>query len=99
MGIGISSLIRYVDITFSPRIATGHSEPTYTDSINYTLFDSSGVSDDVAVASGVCYNCVSWKGGGSLDLDSTNTSLIFALGPTGSLNSNALDAGLKVGVF
>lgn len=89
------SLTTGADITFSPRIATDNSEPSYTDDIHYELFHGTGIFDGTAVAQGVCHNCASWRGG-SVDFKSTNSSFIYAVGPDDAeLNSNAKDAGLR----
>ena len=56
-------LITAADVTFSPRIATGHSEPSYSKDIDCTLRNGTGIFDGVAVAQGVCNNIASWKGG------------------------------------
>ena len=88
-----SILIRGIDVKLSPRIATGHSEPTYTDSISYQLKDTSNISDDVMVARGICHNCAKWNGG-SVDFGSTKSPFIYALGPMDG-GFDALDAGLQ----
>ena len=88
-----SLLTRSVDVKLSPRIATGHSEPTYVDSISYELKDTPRIFDDVMVARGICHNCAKWNGG-SLDFSSTNSSFIYAVGPMHG-GSDALDADLQ----
>lgn len=88
-----SILTHGVDVKLSPRIATGHSEPTYIDSIKYELKDTSRVSDDVMVARGICHNCGKWNGG-SVDFSSTKSPFIYAVGPMNG-GSDALDADLQ----
>ena len=89
------SLTGSSDVTVSPRISAGHSEPTYTKDIHYELRNGSGIFDDTMVAQIKCHNCASWHGE-SVDFNSPNSSFIYAVGPDDAdLNSNRLDAGLR----
>ena len=88
-------LIVSSDVTVSPRISTGHSEPSFTKDIHYELRNGTGIFDDTMVAQITCHNCNSWNGG-SLNFNSTNSSFIYAVGPDDAdLNSNEMDAGLR----
>ena len=83
------------DVTVSPRISAGHSEPSYSKDIEYEIQHDSGIFDDTMVASLICRNCASWHGG-SMDLSSQNYSFIYAVGPDDvNLKSNEMDAGLR----
>lgn len=77
------------NVTFSPRLATGHTEPDYYPGLDYeTLTDKTGlVNDTTYVYSAVCRNCRSWPGG-SIDVNSTAQEFIFATGPIGDERSD-----------
>jgi uncharacterized membrane protein YqjE len=81
------------NITLSPRLSYGHVEPSYTN-LSVTVLPGSGISNGNYTVNAMCTNCRSWKGG-SIDPTSTSTSFIFAAGPSGSLNTNDLSAGIK----
>lgn len=83
------------DITLSPRVSTGYSEPSYNKSISYKLLGGTGIFDGAMIVRGICNDCLAW-GGGSLDLKATSQPFFYAVGPDDvQLNSNALDAGLR----
>lgn len=78
---GSNMLIVYTlsadNITLSPRLATGHSMPTFNPDAQVSLLSGSGIVDGYMVANVRCDNCTSWKGG-SLDLSSKSTNWIWA---------------------
>ena len=82
------------DITVSPRIGSGNSEPRYTKDVSVTTLPGSGVINNTYIVNGKCSGCRKWKGG-SLDLKSKAQPMIFAVGPDDYLQSNALDAGIR----
>lgn len=82
------------NVTVSPRLSYGNTEPSYTSNITYTVALGSGVSNGTMTASVLCHNCRSWKGG-SIDPTSTAARFVFASGPDGSLDSNSVTAGLQ----
>lgn len=85
------------NVTFSPRLATGHTEPEYYTGLDYeTLTDHTGlVNITTYVYSAVCHNCRSWPGG-SIDMNSTAQEFIFATGPSGDVKSDSQEASVKL---
>jgi hypothetical protein len=79
------------NVTISPRIATGNSEPAYTSLITITSLNGTGITKGIMTADGICRNCWSWVGG-NIDVLSTTQNMIFASGPSGSLSSTSLSA-------
>lgn len=82
------------DVTFSPRIATGHNEPTFYPDLKVEALKGTGVVDGLLRFSGRCSNCRSWPGG-SIDVLSAVQKCIFALGPSGTDGSDHPDAPLR----
>lgn len=84
------------NVTVSPRIATGHSEPVYNPDIKIEALDGTGLVNDARyVFNGRCSNCRSWTGG-SIDVTSKNQSFLYATGPDGDINSDSPDASVKM---
>jgi hypothetical protein len=67
-------------VTVSLRTASGHDTPTVIAESN-VLVQSSRISNGVMTANVVCYNCTSWTGGKSLNIQSSNQPWIWATGP------------------
>ncbi len=89
------------DVTISPRVAmNGNSEPSFYPSITCEMSNNTGfggantIGNSVMVAEGICHNVNSW-GKGQLDLQSTAQPFIFAVGPTGSLDSDSMTAPMQ----
>lgn len=82
------------DLTISPRIATGHTEPTFASEIQLSILPGTGINNDSFVLNAVCHNCRSWKGG-SLDVTSQSQPWIYAFGPANTLQSDKQDAPLR----
>ncbi len=82
------------DITVSPRLASGNSEPTYTKDVTVTLMPGHGVVNGTVVVNGRCTGCRKWNGG-AVDVKSTTQPMIYAVGPDEGFRSNAPDAGLR----
>jgi Cytochrome domain of cellobiose dehydrogenase/Domain of unknown function (DUF2427) len=82
------------NVTVSPRLSYGNTEPSYTTNVTYTVALGSGISNGSMTASVLCHNCRSWEGG-SIDPTNTAARFLFASGPGGSLNSNSESAGLQ----
>ena len=87
-------LTTFLDITLSPRLATGHSEPSYSPDIPVSLLDGSGVTNGTYTANVHCRNCTSWLTG-SLNLKLTAQSWIYAIGPSNSLKSDSRTATIQ----
>lgn len=86
------------NITVSPRLGTGHSQPQYTSDVKVTIMNDthyeSGINGGYFV-NFHCSNCRSWAGGNSIDITSTTQAMIFAMGPDGSLNSDDMNANIE----
>jgi hypothetical protein len=79
---GAQMFVVYTDasgdnVTVSPRLGSGHSEPSYSSSAQVTLLDGSGVSNGVMTANIKCASCSSWSGG-KMDFSASSTNWIFA---------------------
>lgn len=71
------------DLTPSPRVGTGHVEPSYYENTTFSveLKDATRLTDnDRSVVSGICRNCRTWTSG-SIDFNSTEAPRFFAAGP------------------
>lgn len=91
-------------MTLSPRIADGHSEPSYTTSKTvelisggeYPAANTYNTNTTLMTVDAVCRNCSTWNNGqGTLDLTSTQAPFIFAVGPGTKLQSDSMTAGIK----
>ncbi|KAF2469343.1 CBD9-like protein [Lindgomyces ingoldianus] len=82
------------NVTISPRIATGHSEPSFAKDIQFSTLPGTGITDDMFVLKAVCHNCRVWPGG-FIDVKTTVHPMIYAFGPGNRLQSNGLNAPLK----
>jgi hypothetical protein len=82
------------NITLSPRLSYGHTEPSYTNNITVSVQPGSGIANGNMTVNAMCSNCRSWKGG-SIDPTNTAAKFIFAVGPDGSINSNSGTANIK----
>ncbi|KAL8739124.1 MAG: hypothetical protein Q9181_000153 [Wetmoreana brouardii] len=84
-------------LTLSPRVGNGHVEPSYykNNTMSIDLNDDTGIKDGRYVVHGLCRNCKDYISG-SIDFNSTEQPMIYALGPDQLyLSSNAKDAGLR----
>lgn len=97
------------NVTVSPRLASGHSEPVFTPDISIQTLPGTGLVNGSAayLFNGKCTNCRSWRSSGkggddnknkTLDLKSTEQSFLYATGPLGpnAVQSDAKDAPLKL---
>ncbi|KAF2179372.1 iron reductase domain protein [Zopfia rhizophila CBS 207.26] len=82
------------NVTISPRIADGHSEPSFTRNIQLETLPGTEIKDEAFILKARCRNCQVW-GGGYLDKTSTTHPMIYAFGPGNRLQSNKPDAPLK----
>jgi hypothetical protein len=83
-----------VNITLSPRLSYGHTEPSYTNNVSVSVLPGSGIANGNMTVNAMCSNCRSWKGG-SIDPTNTAAKFIFAVGPDGSIDSNSGNANIK----
>jgi hypothetical protein len=92
-------------VTISPRIADGHSEPSYQSDITVQQISGQGPLANTATgtrgelkmtANGVCKSCLTWANGGSIDLLDKTQPFIFAVGPTfPPITSDSLSEGIS----
>jgi hypothetical protein len=84
------------NVTFSPRLSSGHVEPSYSSGIdaNVTVLAGTGISNGNYTVNAMCHNCRTWKGG-SIDPTNTKAKFIFASGPNGDIKSNNKNANTK----
>jgi hypothetical protein len=82
------------NLTVSPRLSDGHSEPSYTKDVTIQVQPGTGIANGNMTVNAICSNCRSW-GENKIDPANTVEKFIFATGPGGSINSNSLSAGIK----
>lgn len=82
------------NVTLSPRLSYGNTEPTYTSSVTVEVLPGSIVTDSLIKVNAKCGNCREWKGG-SIKATDSPASFIFASGPGGWIKSNSKSAGVK----
>ncbi|KAI4165961.1 MAG: hypothetical protein LQ342_000392 [Letrouitia transgressa] len=86
------------NVTLSPRVATGHVEPSeYRSPVNWSpeLLPPTDISDGRYRVTGICHNCQQWDRG-TIDFNSTSQPMIYAVGPDDlNLNSDSRNAGLR----
>lgn len=82
------------NVTVSPRIATGHVMPEHTNDVSVDVLSGSGIIDGSFVVNAKCTKCRSWNGG-NIDVTSENQAMIWAAGPSGSINSNDASAQIS----
>lgn len=83
------------NVTISPRLGTGYSEPEYTSATELELLEGSGVSDGIMTANVRCGNCNSW-GVGTMDFSSgSNSAWIYGYLTGDSLNSDDVEEGIS----
>lgn len=79
------------NVTLSPRLASGYSQPNYNSDAQVTLLEGSGVSNGKMIANVKCSNCDSWSGG-TADFKGSKGNWVYAWrssgGPKDSTNNN-----------
>jgi hypothetical protein len=95
---GANIFVIYADadgknVTLSPRLGTGHTEPDADTAAKVTLLDGSGIIDGKMIANVKCSNCQSWSGG-TMDFTSASSDWIYAYKAGDALNTNSLDASI-----
>jgi hypothetical protein len=81
-------------VTISPRLADGHVMPEHTADVNVTLLPGSGLSNNVFNVNAMCTGCRTWDGS-SIDVQSTEQPMLWAIGPAWSLASDDLNAPIR----
>ncbi|KAI1098470.1 putative iron reductase domain protein [Jackrogersella minutella] len=86
------------NVTLSPRIATGHTEPVYAPDIKIEALAGTGLDNDTFIFNGKCSNCRSWfDGSGKINVVSKSQNMLYATGEARSyLTTDAFDAPLKM---
>ncbi|RDL37505.1 CBD9-like protein [Venustampulla echinocandica] len=82
------------NVTLSPRLTSGHVEPSLTKLVNITLLAGSGIVNNTVTVNAKCSNCRSWNGG-IIDPKNNAAKFIWANGPSGDLKSNSLTANTR----
>jgi hypothetical protein len=82
------------NVTLSPRLSTGHKEPSYTSNVTFDILDGTGISNNIMTVNARCQNCRSW-GASSIDIQSTVQSFIFASGSKDRLTSDSMTASIQ----
>lgn len=84
------------DITVSPRIANGNSEPSFNPNISITMLPNSDPKyNGRYVANWKCTDCRQWRGG-EININETAQKMIYAVGPSrAQLDSSRGDAALR----
>ena len=65
------------NVTLSPRLSSGHEEPSAEDDSNILLLAGSGIANGNMTANILCQKCNSWKGG-SMNLSGPTQPWIWA---------------------
>lgn len=82
------------NVTLSPRLATGNSQPRYTDNTQVQVLGGSGIIDGNYVVNAKCSNCRTWSGG-SVDVTGNRVNMIWAIGPDGDIDSDDVQANIQ----
>lgn len=82
------------NVTLSPRLSSGHTEPSYSSNISVSVLPGSGIANGRMTVNAMCANCRSWQGG-SIDPTNTDAQFIFASGPSVALDSNSLSVSIN----
>ncbi|KAK7559724.1 integral membrane protein [Phyllosticta citricarpa] len=82
------------NVTVSPRLASGHSEPRYDSSTQVTILEGTGVADGTMTAYFKVANAGTWNGG-SMDFKSSSAQWIHAALAGSQLNTDDLSADIS----
>lgn len=82
------------NVTVSPRLTSGHVEPSYTKLVDVTVLAGSGIINNTLTVNAKCSNCRVWRGG-AIDPKNNAAKFIWATGPTNDLKSNSPEADVK----
>lgn len=82
------------NVTVSPRLSSGHSEPKYDSSTQITMLENTGVSGNTMTAYFKVSNAGTWNGG-SMDFKSSSAQWIHAALAGSSLNTDDLSADIS----
>ncbi|KAK7531576.1 uncharacterized protein J3D65DRAFT_638043 [Phyllosticta citribraziliensis] len=82
------------NVTVSPRLSSGHSEPKYDSSTEITILENTGVSGNTMTAYFKVSNAGTWNGG-SMDFTSSSAQWIHAALAGSSLNTDDPNADIS----
>ncbi|KAL5379846.1 hypothetical protein DPSP01_008128 [Paraphaeosphaeria sporulosa] len=82
------------NITISPRLSTGHTEPSFSPAIKIDVLNGTGIYDDLYVLRAVCHACRVWPNG-FLETSSAAAPMLFAFGPGTAKQSDDRNAPLR----
>jgi hypothetical protein len=91
---GRKLLLTFLDVTVSPRIADGHSEPNFAPEIKIDVLEGTGIVDEMFVLKAVCHSCRVWPRG-FLGASNAAQPMIYAFGPGNRLQSDDPSVSLK----
>ncbi|KAK8221374.1 integral membrane protein [Phyllosticta capitalensis] len=84
------------NVTVSPRLSSGHSEPKFDSSTQITMLENTGVSGNTMTAFFKVSNAGTWNGGqGSMDFKSDSAQWIHAALSGSALNSDDTSADIS----
>lgn len=84
------------NLTLSPRLSDGHTEPVYTSDIQVEALPGTGlVNETTYVYNGRCGNCRSWATG-RVDVESTAQNMVYATGESGDVRSDDAQFSLSM---
>ncbi|RYP09894.1 hypothetical protein DL764_001028 [Monosporascus ibericus] len=84
------------NVTLSPRISDGHSEPAYSPDIEVETLPGTGlVNGSTLVYNGRCSNCRSWSNG-KVDIKSKAQQMLYATGEVGEIDTDDVEYSLRI---
>ena len=84
------------NVTMSPRLSDGHTEPVYTSDIQVEALPGTGlVNETTYVYNGRCANCRSWSNG-KIDVKSKTQDMLYATGDNGDVRSDDVQYSLPM---
>ncbi|RYP71117.1 hypothetical protein DL771_005051 [Monosporascus sp. 5C6A] len=84
------------NVTLSPRISDGHSEPVYSSDIEVEALPGTGLlNGSTLVYNGRCSNCRSWSNG-KVDVESKAQHMLYATGEVGEINTDDVEYSLRM---
>lgn len=81
------------NVTLSPRLGTGHVEPSEEPASGATLIAGSGIQNGQMTANILCKSCYRWKGG-SMNLTGAGQQWIWASKTGDAIRSNSQSANI-----
>lgn len=82
------------NITLSPRLSSGHDEPSAENDSKVSLLGGSGIANGNMTANILCQNCNTWNGG-SMNLSGPGQSWIWASKQGNPIASDSISAHIQ----